>query len=144
MMHPCKYGNNQTTGSQNIAQRRKLLKIGSFSATVTLKIRSSSPKHIEFFVLSRWCIQTNLVRIRPLVHKISRRQSSVTPTATPTLTRTYPHQQQFAPLPFGSRDIIHKHSIVLENYFSIFSHINAEESNWPFCEKVKGQIGIII
>ena len=50
MVYPCIFGKNPTTGSQDITQTRKLLKIGSLSATVILKIRSWSPKPNQFFL----------------------------------------------------------------------------------------------
>ena len=57
--------------------------IFAFSAAVTMKIRSRSPKLNQFFVMSKLCIYENLVRIQPLVYKILSRQECVTPTITP-------------------------------------------------------------
>ena len=45
----------------------------SFSTAVTLKIRSRSPKSNQFF-MSQLYIHENLVRIKPLVHKILLRE----------------------------------------------------------------------
>ena len=59
---------------------------GSLSPTVTLKIRSRSPKPNQLFIMSECYINTNLVRIHPSVYEISCKQESV--TLTPTLTPT--------------------------------------------------------
>ena len=57
-----------------------LLLIFFFSTSVILKIKSRSQKSDQFFVMSQLYIHVNLVKIQPLVHKILRRQESVTPT----------------------------------------------------------------
>ena len=46
------------------------LNFGGLSLTVTLKIRSRSPKPIQLFIMSKCYIHANLVKIRQLVHEI--------------------------------------------------------------------------
>ena len=54
-----------------ITCRQKLLaNFGGLSLTVTLKIRSRSPKPIQLFIMSKCYIHANLVKIRQLVHEI--------------------------------------------------------------------------
>ena len=55
-----------------------LLKFGSLSPAVTLKIRSKSPKPNELFCISQCYIHANLVKIHPQVHEILCIQESVT------------------------------------------------------------------
>ena len=43
---------------------------GGVSITVTLKIRSRSPKTIQLFIMSKCNIHANLVKIRKLVNEI--------------------------------------------------------------------------
>ena len=50
------------------------LKFGSLSPTVTLKIRSRSPKPNQLFIVSQ-CHTHNLIQICQLVHEISCRQA---------------------------------------------------------------------
>ena len=64
------------------------LKFGSLSPTVTMKIRSRSPKPNQLFIMSQCYIHANLVKIHPPVHEISCKQESVTLTPMPTLTPT--------------------------------------------------------
>ena len=64
------------------------LKFGSLSPTVTLKIRSKSLKWNQFFIMSHCYIHANLVKIHPLVHELSCKQESVTPTATGSAPKT--------------------------------------------------------
>ena len=60
------------------------LNLAVLSPTVTLKIRSRSPKPNQLFIMSQCYIHANLVKIHTPVHEISCKQESVTPT--PTLT----------------------------------------------------------
>ena len=46
------------------------LNFGGLSLTVTLKIRSRSPKPIQLFIMSKCYIHANPVKIRQLVHEI--------------------------------------------------------------------------
>ena len=46
------------------------LNFGPLSLTVTLQIRSRSPKPIQLFIMSKCCIHANLVKIRQLVYEI--------------------------------------------------------------------------
>ena len=46
------------------------LNFGVLSLAVTLKIRSRSPKTIQLFIMSKFNIHANLVRIRRLDHEI--------------------------------------------------------------------------
>ena len=46
------------------------LNFGGLSLTVTLKIRSRSPKPIQLFIMSKYYIHANLVKIRQPVHEI--------------------------------------------------------------------------
>ena len=62
------------------------LKFGSLSPTVTLKIRSRSPKPNHLFIMSHRYIHANLSKIHLPVHEISCKQESVTPTLTSTPT----------------------------------------------------------
>ena len=59
----------------------------SFHGLVTLKMRSRSPKSNQLFPPSQPCIYASLVKIHPLVQKISRKKEA-TRTRTPTRTRT--------------------------------------------------------
>ena len=52
------------------------LNFGGLSLTVTLKIRSRSPKPIQLFIMSKCYIHANLVKIRQLVHEILCAQTS--------------------------------------------------------------------
>ena len=75
-----KFGKNPTTGSKYIVWTRQCNRIFSFYTAMTLKIRSRSPKSVQFFVMSqiyKLYIHANLVRIWPLVHKILHRQESI-------------------------------------------------------------------
>ena len=67
-------------------------KFGSLSPTVTLKIRSRSPKPNQLFIMSQCYISANLVKIYPTVQEMSCKQESVTPMPmlmlTPMLTPT--------------------------------------------------------
>ena len=56
------------------------LNLAVLSPAVTLKIRSRSPKPSQLFIMSQCYIHANLVKIHPLVHEISCKQESVTPT----------------------------------------------------------------
>ena len=67
--------------------------IFSFSAVVTLKIRSRSPKSNHFFVMSQLYIHENLVKIQQPIHKILYRQDSVMRRQRDL------HQNQYVPLP---------------------------------------------
>ena len=63
----------------------------SFHGLVTLKMRSRSPKSNQLFPPSQPCIYASLVKIHPLVQKISRKKEATrtrTPTRTPTPTPT--------------------------------------------------------
>ena len=60
------------------------LNLAVLSPTVTLKIRSRSPKPGQLFIMSQCYIHANLDKIHPLVHEISCKQESVTLTPTPT------------------------------------------------------------
>ena len=54
-----------------ITCKQKLwLNFGGLSLTVTLKIRSRSPKPIQLFIMSKRYIHANLVKICQLVHEI--------------------------------------------------------------------------
>ena len=64
-----------------------------------LEINSRAPKSYRFFVMLQLYIHENLIRIQPLVHKVSYRHESVTPTPMPTPTD--PHQTQYVRLPVG-------------------------------------------
>ena len=57
---------------------------------MTLKIRSRSPKPNPLFItcLSQCYIHANLAKIHPLVHEISCKQESVTPTPTGSAPKT--------------------------------------------------------
>ena len=61
---------------------------GSLSPTVTLKIRSRSPKPNQLFIMSQCYSHANLVKIHPPVHDISCKQESVTPTPTRSAPKT--------------------------------------------------------
>ena len=63
---------------QKIVQTRKCHRIFCLSTALTLKIRSSSQKSNQFFLMSQLYIHANLLRIQPLVHKILCRQEGVT------------------------------------------------------------------
>ena len=76
-----------------------LLKFGSLSPAVTLKIRSRSPKPNQLFTMSQCYIHANLVNIHPPVHEISCKQENVTPTPTLTQTPTGSAPKQNAPSP---------------------------------------------
>ena len=65
-----------------------LLKFGSLSPAVTLKIRSRSPKPNQLFIMSQCYIHANLVKIHPPVHEISCKQESVKPTPTGSAPKT--------------------------------------------------------
>ena len=59
----------------------------SFHGLVTLKMRSRSPKSNQLFPPSQPCIYASLVKIHPVVQKISRRKEATrkrTPMRTPT------------------------------------------------------------
>ena len=71
--------------------------IFSFYTTVTLEIRSRSPKSNQFFVMSHLYILESLVRIQPLVHKILCRHES----ARRCQHQRDLHQKQYVPLPIG-------------------------------------------
>ena len=75
------------------------LKFGSLSPTVTLKIRSRSPKPNQLFIMSKCYIHANLVKIHPPVHEISWKQESVTPVLilTPTPTGSAPKTMSPSP-----------------------------------------------
>ena len=64
------------------------LNLAVLSRAVTLKIRSTSPKPNQLFIMSQCYIHANLVKIHPPVHEISCIQESVMPTPMPTLTPT--------------------------------------------------------
>ena len=51
------------------------LNFGGLSLTVTLKIRSRSPKPIQLFIMSKCYIHANLVKILQLVHEILCKQA---------------------------------------------------------------------
>ena len=59
----------------------------SFHGLVTLKMRSRSPKSNQLFLPSQLCIYASLVKIHPVVQKISRRKEA---TRTPTPTGSVP------------------------------------------------------
>ena len=102
MLYPCKSGWNLPISSCDMVHTSTFwLKFGSLSSTVTLKIRSKSPKPNQLFIMSHCYIHANLVTIHPLVHEISCKQESVTLTPTPTLTPTGSPQKQYVPLPFS-------------------------------------------
>ena len=62
------------------------LKFGSLSPTVTLLIRSRSPKPNQLLIMSQCYIHAHLVKIHPRVHEIPCKQENV--TLTPMLTLT--------------------------------------------------------
>ena len=64
------------------------LPFGSLSPTVTLNIRSRSPKPNQLFIMSQCYIHANLAKIRQPVHEILCKQESVMPTPMLTLTPT--------------------------------------------------------
>ena len=64
------------------------IKFGSLIPSVTLKIRSRSPKPNQLFIMSQCYIHANLVKIHPPVHKISCKQSvTLTPNANADANR---------------------------------------------------------
>ena len=71
-----------------------------FFYAMTLKIRSRSPKSNQFFVLSQLYIHENLVRIKPLVHKLLCREESETPMPTGSASKI------ICPLPYRPGYII--------------------------------------
>ena len=81
----------------------------SFSTTVTLKIRSRSPKFNQFFVMSQLYIHANLITIKPLVHKILCREERVMtplmPTQTPMPILTGSTQKTISPPHLRQGDI---------------------------------------
>ena len=65
------------------------LNFGGLSLTVTLKIRSRSPKPIQLFIMPKYYIHANLVKIPQLVHEILCKQApfgSNLAVLSPTLT----------------------------------------------------------
>ena len=63
----------------------------SFHGLVTLKMKSRSPKSNQLFPPSQPCIYASLVKIHPLVQKIShRKEATRTPTRMPTPTGSTP------------------------------------------------------
>ena len=66
------------------------LKFGSLRPVVILKIRWSSPKPNQLFIVSICYIRANLVIIRPTFHKISCTQNSVMSTLMLTPTGSAP------------------------------------------------------
>ena len=67
----CKFGENPSTSSKDNAQKPYF---GHFqSAAVTLKIWSRSPNFNQLFPFSQQCIYASLVKIHPLVQKITHR-----------------------------------------------------------------------
>ena len=73
----------------------------SFHGLVTLKMRSRSPKSNQLFPPSQPCIYASLVKIHPLVQKISRKKEA-TRTRTPTRTRTRTPTPTPTPTPTGT------------------------------------------
>ena len=71
-----------------------LLKFGSLSPAMTLKIKTRSPESNQLFILSQWYIHAYFAIIWRPVHEISCKQENVTPTPTATATLT--------PTPTGS------------------------------------------
>ena len=67
----CKFGNIPSNGPwDNMQTYTSWLNFGKLSLTVTLKIRSRSPKPIQLLIMSKCYIHANLVKIRQLVHEI--------------------------------------------------------------------------
>ena len=58
----------------------------SFFTTVTLKIRSRSPKPNQFFAISQLNTHEIFLRIQQLAHKILSKEENLTQTPTPTPT----------------------------------------------------------
>ena len=46
------------------------IEFGGLSLAVTLKVRSRSPKPVQLFIVSKYYIHANPVKIRQLVHEI--------------------------------------------------------------------------
>ena len=89
MLYPWESGWNPSTSSWDTVHTSTFgLKFGSLSPAVTLKIMSRSPKPNQLIIMSQCYIHANLVKIHPPVHEISRKQESVTPTLTSTITPT--------------------------------------------------------
>ena len=103
MLYPCKSGWNLPPSSWDMVHTNTFwLKSGSLSHTVTLKIRSRSPKPNKHFIMSHCYIHANLVKIHPPVHKISCKQESVTWTPTPAPTGSAPKTICPPPLRWGT------------------------------------------
>ena len=115
MLYPCKSGWNLPTSSWDMVHTSTFgLKCGSLSPTVTLKIRSRSPKSNQLFIMSQCYIHANLVKIHSPVHEISCKQESV--TSTPTLT----------PTPTGSapKTICPGHLQVIARFYTIINRLS--------------------
>ena len=75
ILHPCKSGWSLPISSWDMVHTNTFwLKFGSLSPTVTLKIRSRSPKPNQLFIMSQCYTHANLVKIHPPVHGISSKQ----------------------------------------------------------------------
>ena len=91
MLYPCKSGWNPSISSWDMVHTSTFgLNFGSLSPTVTLKIRSRSPKPNQLIIMSQCYIHANFVKIHPPVHEISCKQESVTQTLMPMPTGSAP------------------------------------------------------
>ena len=70
---------------QSLARIHHLVRVDKLSflskfdiqnASVTLKMRSRSPKSNHFFLMSQWCFCASLVKIHQLIQEIECRQGS--------------------------------------------------------------------
>ena len=85
----CKFGNIPANCSQDNMQTSTFwLKYSSSNLTVTLKIRSRSPKSNQLFNVSECCIHANLVKICRPIHEISCSQETITLTPTGSAPKT--------------------------------------------------------
>ena len=91
------------------------LKFDSLSPAVTLKIRSSSPKPNQLFIMSQCYIHANLIKIHPSVHELSCKQESVTltPMLIPTPTGSAP--KTICPPSLSVGDIIYDEVFSTQN-----------------------------
>ena len=89
VLYPCKSSWNLPTSSWGMVHTSIFwLKFAIFSPAVTLKIRSRSLRPNQLFIMSQCYIHANFIKFHLLVHEISCKQESVTPTSTPTPTLT--------------------------------------------------------
>ena len=73
---------------KKVSRQCRRHQIFSYSAAVTLKICSRSPKSNQLFILSQLYIHENLERLQPLVHKILCRPESLQLTSKGSVPKT--------------------------------------------------------